>query len=188
MVARRMLSLLHELDENIWQKVTFALTHFDHAPPGFEGMDDERRNTFLREKLAEWEECLQKEMKTLGVCEEVVENIQIAPTTHTEVKIELKYYGALFGEGITNWLENLWLKLIQNVIAYQSLALVDIKSLVFFVYFIDLAAQAPWKCLLKMSKTFSLKEQLVVCFWEVPLVVPLLVLVVELYRLSFLQN
>ncbi len=127
-ISRRILKRIDNLHSSIWEKVIFALTHFDQTPPEYKDMDKPQRDQKLTEFLSEWRKILRRELSILNVSEDITDNMGIVPTSHTAVSIDKHYFGALFADGVSNWLENFWQQLAQTFVRYQPLNLVNIFS------------------------------------------------------------
>ena len=128
--SRKMLKGINKLHPKIWEKVTFALTHFDQTPaPEYKHMDTQQRDQKLTESLSEWQKILRLELSILNVSKDITDNIGIVPTSHTALSVDKRYYGALFADGVSNWLENFWQQLAQTFLQYQPHNLVNIFSI-----------------------------------------------------------
>ena len=120
-VSQRVLKLVSELGSSeIWKKVVIALTHFDRLPPNYKRMSGEEKATFLKETFHKWQKFLMLELERLKVPQEIVDKIQIAPTTHTDLEIDVQYCGDIFKSNCSNWVENIWLCMIENAGNYQK--------------------------------------------------------------------
>ena len=120
-VSQRVLKLVSELGSSeIWKKVVIALTHFDRLPPNYKRMSGEEKATFLKETFHKWQKFLMLELERLKVPQEIVDKIQIAPTTHTDEVIDVQYCGDIFKSNCSNWVENIWLCMIENAGNYQQ--------------------------------------------------------------------
>ena len=128
-ISRKILSLVGSLHENIWEKVTFALTHCDRLPPEFEEKTKAEKESYLSTTLQLWKGRLKFELCKLGVSEAIIEDLLVSPTSHTAVRIEKDRCGALFPEGMSNWLENLWNNLVEIATKFQPENFLNILSL-----------------------------------------------------------
>ena len=127
--CRKILARIGELHADIWEKVTFALTHFDHMPPEIRRMPKPERDARLRELLTTWEEYFKRELQRLHVSDKIVQDMQVVPTSHTAIDIEEKYYGALFADNVSNWLENIWSRIVDMAAKYQPHEIINILSM-----------------------------------------------------------
>lgn len=120
---QRILKVVDGLGKDVWKKVVVALTFCDELSPEISVLKEKEKTAKLEETYKEWQLYLQIEVLKLrqnadeALCD-VIENMPIVPTSHTHLTLG-KFYTCLFKENITNWLENIWNVIIQNVMKYQ---------------------------------------------------------------------
>ena len=109
---KRIFPVINKMDSNIWKKTVFALTFCDNLPPEYKYVSANEKSKLVNQKWAEWEGVLKNELKRLNIKQEVLCNIKICPTTHTEEKIEKCFSSVL----ACPWLVNLWINIIVSII------------------------------------------------------------------------
>ena len=137
---------VNKLKPGIWKKVVFAITHCDDIPSEIEELDSDVEKCAAIKKLwMDWDECIKHELKKINLPDEIIDNIQIAPTTRTNKYINAKYFSFIevdqeaceavkveedVNPGCFPWLQYLWSKFLSNVCTYKEN---DQKFMLFFV-------------------------------------------------------
>ena len=107
---KRVFPAINELGSNIWKKTVIALTFCDFLPPEIKRKSDNDKFKSVNQKWSEWENAIKTELNRLRIEHEVVCNIKICPTTHTDEKIDKCFSSVL----ARPWLVNLWIDILEN--------------------------------------------------------------------------
>ena len=105
---QKVFRILHKRYTNVWKKTIFALTFCDRLPPEMKHPDNSED---VKQAWIEWKLTIQEELKKLCVPRDVVEKIQVSPTTHTKEKIDAEAFSLISPQ---NWLKHLWSNMIEN--------------------------------------------------------------------------
>ena len=103
---------LNELDPNIWKNTIFALTFCDHLPPELSSKTNDEKRDEVSRILSDWKIAIQQQLKHLNVPDDIVRNIKVCPTTHTEEIIDYGCFSPILQQ--KSWLKNLWDNLVEN--------------------------------------------------------------------------
>ena len=115
---KKVFHLLNEMNPDIWKRTIVALTFCDHLAPEVlrcKSNDEKRQITSCT--WSQWVNAIKEELTKLKVPSDVIDNIKICPTTHTDVQIDLGCFSFILKD---YWLRYLWCSFFENAKNYPE--------------------------------------------------------------------
>jgi hypothetical protein len=85
------LEACNSLGDDVWSKAIIAITQCDTMPPSIEHTTDQHKKVaFIQHVKHEWISLIKKELSTLEVSDDIINNIPICFTSHTAISCEVE--------------------------------------------------------------------------------------------------
>lgn len=92
---KKIFKIVNSLSSDVWRHTVIALTHSDNIPSEINSLTPCRRNDAVAEINEKWNNKIKEELRSLGVSEDILGELKICNTSHTEIVSYPKQYWLL---------------------------------------------------------------------------------------------
>ena len=89
---KKIFKIVNSLSSDVWRHTVIALTHSDNIPSEIKSLTPDRRNDAVAEINEKWNNQIKEELRGLGVSEDILGQLKICNTSHTEIASYPKQY------------------------------------------------------------------------------------------------